>query len=121
MKAAGRGSIVNISSVEGHARRAPRLHGYAASKFGVRGLTKSLAVELGRDGIRVNSVHPGFVATEMTARIDPAALLIPLGRPALPDDLVGAVAVPRRGRRPPTSRATELVVDGGMIASVPHL
>jgi 3alpha(or 20beta)-hydroxysteroid dehydrogenase len=119
MKAAGRGSIVNISSIEGM-RGEAALHGYVASKFGVRGLTKSLAVELGRDGIRVNSVHPGFVATEMTARLDPGRQLIPLGRIAQPDDLVGAVLF-LAGDESAYITGTELVVDGGMIASVPHL
>ena len=90
MKAQGRGSIVNISSVEGMLGGS-HLHGYVASKFGVRGLTKSLAVELGPDGIRVNSVHPGFVQTSMTSRLDPAAVPIPLGRPALPADVAGTV------------------------------
>ncbi len=70
MKRQGGGSIINISSVDGM-RGSPGVHAYTASKWGVRGLTKSLAVELGPSGIRVNSVHPGFVRTPMTARIDP--------------------------------------------------
>src|SRR5690606_21301093 len=73
MKSNGRGSIINISSVEGM-RGSPGLHGYTAAKFGVRGLSASLAVELGQFGIRVNSVHPGFINTSMTSRIDPAHL-----------------------------------------------
>jgi 3alpha(or 20beta)-hydroxysteroid dehydrogenase len=118
MKAAGGGSIVNISSVEGM-RGEASLHGYVASKFGVRGLTKSLAVELGRDGIRVNSVHPGFVQTEMTATLDPGRQLIPLGRIAQPADLVGAVLF-LAGDASAYITGTELVVDGGMIAGIPH-
>lgn len=118
MKAAGRGSIVNISSVEGMLGGS-HLHGYVASKFGVRGLTKSLAVELGPDGIRVNSVHPGFVRTTMTSRLDPTAVPIPLGRPALPGDVAGTVIFLASDDSAYTT-GTELVVDGGMIAGVPH-
>ncbi len=118
MKAAGGGSIVNISSVEGM-RGDAALHGYVASKFGVRGLTKSLAVELGRDGIRVNSVHPGFVRTAMTAGLDESRQRIPLGRPAQPADVVGAVMY-LAGDASAYVTGTELVVDGGMIAGVPH-
>ncbi|HEU5025138.1 MAG TPA: SDR family NAD(P)-dependent oxidoreductase [Spirillospora sp.] len=58
MKAAGGGSIVNTSSIEGYA--AAGLSAYAASKFGVRGITKAGAQELGGFGIRVNSIHPGY-------------------------------------------------------------
>ncbi|NUU18192.1 glucose 1-dehydrogenase [Cellulomonas humilata] len=118
MKAAGRGSIINISSVEGM-RGGDHLHGYVASKFGVRGLTKSLAVELGRDGIRVNSVHPGFVLTPMTARLDPTATAIPLGRPAVAADVAGTVVFLASDDSAYTT-GTELVVDGGMIAGIPH-
>jgi 3alpha(or 20beta)-hydroxysteroid dehydrogenase len=65
MRAAGGGSIVNISSIEGFAG-APGLSAYSASKFAVRGMTKSAAQELGGYGIRVNSVHPGAILTDMT-------------------------------------------------------
>ncbi|WP_406673389.1 SDR family oxidoreductase [Nonomuraea sp. N2-4H] len=74
MKAAGRGSIVNISSIEGYIG-AEGLSAYSASKFGVRGVTKSAARELAKFKIRANSVHPGAINTPMVT--DP--------------DLVGAV------------------------------
>lgn len=118
MKAAGQGSIINISSVEGM-RGSAGLHGYTASKFGVRGLTQGLAVELGPFGIRVNSVHPGLILTEMTTRIDPAYLDIPLGRPGVPDDVAGTIVFLASDASRFTS-GTELVVDGGMIAGIPH-
>ncbi|WP_026924178.1 SDR family NAD(P)-dependent oxidoreductase [Glycomyces arizonensis] len=118
MKAAGRGSIVNISSVEG-LRGSVHLHGYTASKFAVRGLTKSLAVELGPAGIRVNSVHPGFIATDMTVRIDPDSLVIPLSRPGAPGDLTGAVLF-LAGEDSAYLTGAEIVVDGGMTAGIPH-
>ncbi|MEF3405461.1 glucose 1-dehydrogenase [Agromyces sp. CCNWLW203] len=118
MKAQGAGSIINISSVEGM-RGSAGLHGYTASKFGVRGLSQSLAVELGAFGIRVNSVHPGLVLTEMTTRIDPAKLDIPLGRPAVPDEVAGTIVFLASDASSFTSGA-EFVVDGGMIAGIPH-
>ncbi|QUQ66376.1 glucose 1-dehydrogenase [Kutzneria sp. CA-103260] len=58
------GSIVNVSSVEGLAAM-PLLVAYSASKFAIRGMTKVAAVELGRKNIRVNSVHPGAIDTDM--------------------------------------------------------
>jgi 3alpha(or 20beta)-hydroxysteroid dehydrogenase len=118
MKAAGRGSIINISSVEGM-RGSAGLHGYTAAKFGVRGLTKSLAIELGPFGIRVNSVHPGLILTEMTTRIDPSRLDIPLGRPGTPEDVAGTIVF-LAGDASRFTSGDEFVVDGGMIAGIPH-
>ena len=66
MTTAGGGSIINISSVEGFTGAAG-MSAYSASKFGVRGVTRSAAQELGKHGIRVNSVHPGGIMTTMTA------------------------------------------------------
>src|SRR5499425_763143 len=66
MKAAGGGSIINISSIEGFTGAAG-LSAYSASKFAIRGMTRSAAQELGKLGIRVNSVHPGGIMTTMTA------------------------------------------------------
>jgi len=64
MKAAGGGSIINVSSIDG-LHSSAGLCAYSSSKWGVRGLTKSAAIELGQYGIRVNSVHPGGIFTEM--------------------------------------------------------
>jgi 3alpha(or 20beta)-hydroxysteroid dehydrogenase len=64
MTAAGGGSIVNISSIEGFTGAAG-LSAYSASKFAIRGVTKAAAQELGRFGIRVNSIHPGGIMTPM--------------------------------------------------------
>lgn len=64
MKAAGRGAIVNISSIDG-LRGSNGVMAYVTSKWAVRGLTRSAALELGPHGVRVNSVHPGGIDTEM--------------------------------------------------------
>jgi 3alpha(or 20beta)-hydroxysteroid dehydrogenase len=118
MRPQGSGSIVNLSSVDG-LRGNVALHAYTASKFAVTGITKSTALELGRYGIRVNSVHPGFIATQMTAHLDPAAFGIPLGRAGTPDDvaeLVAYLASDASGY----STAAEFIVDGGITAALPH-
>ena len=117
MKLAGRGSIINISSVEGLAGGAG-LHGYVASKFAVRGVTKSVAVEVGSFGIRVNSVHPGYIITPMTERLDPASVTVPLGRPGQPDD-VSRMVVYLASEESRYSTGAEFVVDGGMTAGLP--
>jgi len=68
-----RGAIVNISSRSAEAGL-PGQTAYAASKAGLMGLTRSLAREVGRKGVRVNVIVPGFVATELTAALPPAAV-----------------------------------------------
>ncbi|CAB1369388.1 glucose 1-dehydrogenase [Denitratisoma oestradiolicum] len=67
MKAAGKGSIINISSIDGFQAK-NGLSAYASSKWAVRGLTKAAAIELGPYGIRVNTVHPGGIFTDMGGR-----------------------------------------------------
>ncbi|GAA3220714.1 SDR family oxidoreductase [Oerskovia jenensis] len=118
MKAQGRGSIVNISSVDG-LRGSPAVHAYTAAKFGVRGLSQSLAVELGEFGIRVNSVHPGYVRTRMTSRIDPERLDIPLGRPGRATEIAQTIVFLASDASSYTTGA-ELVVDGGLITGIPR-
>ena len=89
------GAIVNISSVAGLEGLFGTLS-YTASKWAVRGMTKVAAKEFGRYGIRVNSIHPGFIATDMTANF-PAMVdeeknrrllkSVPLGRTGTPEDI----------------------------------
>jgi acetoacetyl-CoA reductase len=91
----GSGRIVNISSVIGETGNVGQAN-YAASKAGLFGFTKSLALELARRGITVNVVAPGFIATEMVGAI-PASVLdtivekIPLRRLGSPDDVARVV------------------------------
>ena len=91
MKEQGGGCIINTSSMVSIYGQAAGC-GYPASKFAVNGLTKSLARELGKDGIRVNAVAPGVTKTDMLAALpnDMVARVsagIPLGRPGEPDEV----------------------------------
>lgn len=118
MEAAGGGSIINISSIEG-LRGAPWVHGYVASKWGVRGLTKSAALELAPQKIRVNSIHPGFIRTPMTKHLPDDMVMAPMGRPGTPDEVATFVLFLASDE---SSFATgaEFVMDGGLVADVPH-
>lgn len=118
MKAAGGGSIINISSIEG-LRGAVMVHPYVASKWAVRGLTKSAALELGPHNIRVNSVHPGFIRTPMTKHFPDNMLRIPLGRPGQPDE-VATFVVFLASDESRYSTGAEYVMDGGLTLDVPH-
>ena len=117
MIAAGGGSIINISSVEG-LRGSPWLYGYVASKFGVRGLAKAAALELAPHHIRVNSIHPGLIRTPMTgvaqARFDKllADCFTPINRWGTPEDVGRAVATMASGDLPFTTGAA-IQIDGG--------
>ncbi len=93
MRRAGGGSIVNISSVGGIIAFSG-IVGYTAAKWAVRGMTKTAAQEFGRYGIRVNSVHPGMVATPMTADApgtEGAVAHLPIPRQARPEELATMV------------------------------
>ena len=123
MRRAGGGSIINISSVEG-LRGLPRLTAYAATKFAVRGMTKVAAVELGRHGIRVNSVHPGFIDTPMTRAqglegfdLDKLLQNIPLRRAGRPEDVANLVVFLASDESSYCTGA-EFVCDGGATAFV---
>ncbi|WP_093422001.1 glucose 1-dehydrogenase [Saccharopolyspora flava] len=118
MKAAGGGSIVNVSSIEG-LRGSAWAHGYVATKWAVRGLAKSAAVELAAHGIRVNSLHPGMVRTPMTADLPEDIIKAPLGRAADPEE-VAAFVVFLASEESSFATGSEFVVDGGATAGVPH-
>jgi 3alpha(or 20beta)-hydroxysteroid dehydrogenase len=118
MKEAGRGSIINISSIEGMAGTIAS-HGYTASKFGVRGLTKSAALELGPSGIRVNSIHPGLIRTAMTEWVPDDLFQTALGRAADADE-VSNLVVYLASDESSYSTGSEFVVDGGTTAGLAH-
>ena len=118
MKEAGGGSIINVSSIEGM-RGASWVHSYVASKWGLRGLTKSAALELASDNIRVNSLHPGFIRTPMTKHFPDDMVSAPLGRPGRPEE-VATFVVFLASDESSFSTGSEYVVDGGPITDVPH-
>jgi NAD(P)-dependent dehydrogenase (short-subunit alcohol dehydrogenase family) len=123
MRQGGGGSIVNISSISGFVGQDKIHMGYNASKGAVRIMTKTAAVQYGRDGIRVNSVHPGFLPPMRTSRAS--------ADPAWRKPLLDAVPLRREGRVEEVAYAvlflasdeasyitgTELVVDGGFLAA----
>ncbi|MFB9265117.1 SDR family NAD(P)-dependent oxidoreductase [Bradyrhizobium erythrophlei] len=95
---ANRGRIVNIGSIQSFVHlRTPSSPAYTASKHGVLGFTKALAAELGKDGVRVNAIGPGFIETPLNERVrasNPDLVKVfmdhtPLGRPGKPEDIVG--------------------------------
>lgn len=109
-------SIVNISSISGIVGGVGQ-HAYAASKFGLRGLTKTVAAELGPVGVRANSVHPGVIETPMTEGMDFDDVEIALGRPAQPTE-VSELVVFLASDESSYSTGSEFVVDGGLISTL---
>jgi len=116
MRARGGGAIVNISSVAGMVGN-PYSIGYAASKWAVRGMTKSAAVDLAPDGIRVNSVHPGVIRTAMSASVDPEKTSgsAPLGRLGEPVEVANLIVYLASDESSFITGA-EHVIDGGTTA-----
>lgn len=118
MIAAGGGSMINVSSVEG-LRGSPWAHGYVASKWGVRGLAKSVALELAPHNVRVNSIHPGLIRTPMTEGIPDDMVKVPLGRAAESNE-VSTLVLYLASDESSYATGAEFVVDGGLSADVPH-
>lgn len=117
-----KGAIVNIASVASFAGW-PNTLGYAPSKGAIKQLTQSLAADLAKDGVRVNAVAPGVIATAMSAstRADPEKLerfltRIPMGRVGQPDELVGAVLFLASSMSSYVTGIT-VPVDGGFLAT----
>jgi 3alpha(or 20beta)-hydroxysteroid dehydrogenase len=125
MTEAGGGSIVNISSTNGLSGF-PNTISYTATKWAVRGMTKTAAMELGPLGIRVNSIHPGGVDTEMigpkalegfsdTDELDDRFGDLPLGRVGQPIE-IARLALFLASDESSYSTGSEFVADGGMLA-----
>ncbi|MCG7335140.1 glucose 1-dehydrogenase [Sporosarcina sp. ACRSM] len=118
MQKAGGGSIVNISSMNGIVAGAI---GYTDTKFAVRGMTKAAAIEGAHYGIRVNSIHPGVIATPMVVQEDTKAAVeefskhIPLKRVAQPEE-VSSLVVYLASDDSSYSTGAEFIVDGGLTA-----
>jgi len=118
MAKAGGGSIVNISSMNGLVAGAI---GYTDTKFAVRGMTKAAAINLAPMGIRVNSVHPGVIATPMVVQEDTKAAVeefskhIPLKRVAQPEEVSNMVLF-LASDDSSYSTGSEFVIDGGLTA-----
>ena len=118
----GGGSIINISSGAGM-RAGSSGFAYAASKWAVRGMTKSAAVQLGPHGIRVNSIHPGLIDTVMLGQtrivqrgnLDAAVERIPLRRIGQPEE-VARLALFLASDESAYSTGSEFIVDGGSLA-----
>jgi 3alpha(or 20beta)-hydroxysteroid dehydrogenase len=125
MKRCGGGSIVNVSSTGGF-RAVWGLGPYITSKFAVRGLTKSFAIELGQYKIRVNSLHPGGVDTPMRARsgrsaeylaqLDRARAVGRIGQPVE----IARLALFLISEESSYSTGAEFLADGGMLAGNPE-
>lgn len=118
MQASKQGSIINISSINGLVGGAI---GYTDSKFAVRGMTKAAALECAPFGIRVNSVHPGVIATPMImqgdtkAAVEAFAKSIPLRRVAQPEE-VSRLVLYLASDDSSYSTGSEFIVDGGLTA-----
>jgi 3alpha(or 20beta)-hydroxysteroid dehydrogenase len=114
MRRAGGGSIVNTSSALG-VMGTPNLSAYVSSKYGVRGLTQTAALELARDQIRVNSIHPGYVDTPMNAEVSEENTRdLPVPRFAKPAEIT-AVAMFLASDEASFVTGSEYLVDGGAV------
>jgi meso-butanediol dehydrogenase/(S,S)-butanediol dehydrogenase/diacetyl reductase len=128
MRTAGFGRIVNIGSIEGLGAN-PWHAAYCASKAGVHGFTRALAVDLGRDGIRCNAIAPGWINSDLShayvdaqpnpqqARAD-LLRLHPVGRTGEPQD-VGGTVVFLASDDAAFITGQVIVVDGGRTAKLP--
>jgi 3alpha(or 20beta)-hydroxysteroid dehydrogenase len=118
LKASGKGAIVNIASAVAY-RHAPGLFAYSASKWAVRGISGCAAAELGRSGIRVNTVFPGMIQTPMLASNPPEVLaqyesMIPLGRIGRPEE-VAQLVVFLASDDASYINGAEILIDGGVL------
>ena len=116
MREQGGGSIVNVTSVHEHVPR-PGLALYAGAKAALGMITRSLALELGPEGIRVNAVAPGAIATERNEEAQALAGEIPLGRAGEPAEVAAVVSFLASEQASYVTGASYLV-DGGFVQHV---
>ena len=123
MVRAGSGRIINTASIMGTVAR-PTIPAYVTSKAGLVGMTKALAVELGPNGITVNAIGPGYVATEMNTALveDPEfnAMVVdstPVGRWGRPEE-IAAAAVFLASDEASYINGQTILVDGGMTTAL---
>jgi 3alpha(or 20beta)-hydroxysteroid dehydrogenase len=122
LKTSGHASVVNTSSIDGIAG-VLGMSSYAATKFAVTGLTKSAALELGPFGIRVNSIHPGVIATPMVRnapeatqrRLDVLMARQPIARPGTAEE-IAQLALFLASDESSYCTGAEFVIDGGHLA-----
>lgn len=115
----GKGSIINTASMSGHIVNVPQPQcSYNASKAGVIQLTKSMAVEFAKRGVRVNSISPGYIGTELTLNspnlkplIEKWNAMAPLGRMGRTDELQ-AIAVYLAGDTSDFTTGSDFIIDG---------
>ena len=113
MRKAGGGAIINISSTAGLMGYAT-ISAYGASKWGVRGMTKAAAMELGKDGIRVMSIHPGPIRTPMTDGMDDELTLAqPIPRMGEPEEVTKLMMFMAADAT--YSTGSEWIIDGGAV------
>ncbi|MGO2140626.1 MAG: glucose 1-dehydrogenase [Leucobacter sp.] len=119
----GRGSVINVSSTAG-LEGYPRQHAYGASKWGLRGLTKTVALELAEVGVRVNSIHPGGIATPLVEAFREISETDftgnSLNRLAKPEEVTGLVVF-LASDEASFCTGSEFVVDGGITAGQVNL
>ena len=118
-KASGHGSVINISSIFGTSGGLGPSPAYRAAKGAVRTLTKNVAIHWATEGVRVNSVHPGFIRTPILDQADGDLGrddgVAPMGRLGEPHEIAAAVAF-LAGDDASFITGCELYVDGGFIA-----
>ncbi|TFD87979.1 SDR family oxidoreductase [Cryobacterium lactosi] len=112
------GSIINVSSTAG-LQGYEALPGYVAAKFGVRGLTKAVALDLGKYNVRVNSVHPGAIATPMTAGLDLPQNHVALHRIGQATEVANLVLF-LASDESSFSTGAEFLTDGGELSGLSH-
>ncbi len=128
MRESGGGSIINIGSIEGLAAN-PEHVAYCATKGGIHALTRAMAVDLGKNAIRVNAIAPGWIRSELSdsyinAQQNPDAArqdlyrMHPLGRIGEPDD-VGSLVVYLAGADSAFITGQVIVIDGGRTSKLP--